>query len=136
MTHIKRNLSRSTSCRNCPLKGLPVMGAPRHAPGDCAARCRRCRYGCWPLVAAPLPLVVGFSLLPLVPAAPLVPAPPVPAAPSVPLLVGALLAGPEPKGFFQPPQELHADSESTSRPARNTFRCVRFMINSSVVGVL
>jgi hypothetical protein len=87
-----------------------------------------CRYGRWPLVAAPVPLA-GFSVLF-----------------SAPLLMGALLVGAlvaagalllaPPKGFFQPPQELHADSESASRPARNTLRCVRFMINSSVVGVL
>jgi hypothetical protein len=93
-----------------------------------------CRYGRWPLVA--VPVAAGFSVLL-----------------SVPLVVGALVVGAlvagalagagagalllaPPKGFFQPPQELHADSESASRPARNTLRCVRFMINSSVVGVL
>jgi hypothetical protein len=122
MTHIKRNLSRSASA------GIVALGFADHGCGTActvqlpsAMPLARCRYGRWPLVAAPLPLVAGFSLLP-----------------SVPLLAAGalLLVPPEPKGFFQPPHELHADSESTIRPARNTFRCVRFMINSSVVGVL
>lgn len=100
------------------------MGAAWHAPCDCAARCRRRRYGCWPVGA--VPLVAGFSLLPVL------------GAVSVLLGAGAgvLMGVPELKGFFQPPQELHADSDRISKPARNTFRCVRFMINSSVVGVL
>jgi hypothetical protein len=122
MTCINRILSRSACCRNCLLEDSLAMGAARHgiAPCDCAARCRQCCYGFWPLVAAPLALVAGFSVLV-----------------SGLLLAGAaVVTGPELNGFFQPPQELHADSESTSRPARNTLRCVRFMINSSVVGVL
>jgi hypothetical protein len=71
-----------------------------------------------------VPLVAGFSLLPVL------------GAVSGLLAAGVLMGVLELKGFFQPPQELHADSESISKPARNTFRCVRFMINSSVVGVL
>jgi hypothetical protein len=124
MTHIKRNLWRSASAE-IPPQVSPVVGAAPPAACDCPARCRRYRYGFW-LGAAVLPLAAGFS---------------VPASGAV--LVGAVLVGagellvpPPPKGFFQPPQELQADSESTSMPARNTFRCVRFMINSSVVGVL
>jgi hypothetical protein len=120
MTHIKRNLWRSASVE-IPPQGSPVMGAAPRAACDCPARCRRHRYGFWLLGAAVVPLAAGFS---------------VPVSGAVLAGAGGLLVPPPPKGFLQPPQELQADSESTSTPARNTFRCVRFMINSSVVGVL
>jgi hypothetical protein len=93
-----------------------------------------------PLLPAPLapdevPLLQPPPLLPLPLSAepPVAPLPEL-VPPEVPLLPVPLLVVPElplPVSLLPLPRmELHADRDSTSRPAISTLNCCRFMINS------